>query len=252
MNSPKTSSNDTDCLTKVLPWFSYALVFLTFPFSMLFCLKVAQEYERAVVFRIGRLLRDHERGPGIFFILPCIDTYKVVDLRTVSFTVPTQEVLTSDSLTVSAEAVVNYRIIDAAAAVTKVTNVGQSIRLLSATTLRNYIGGKTLSEVVSAGQQISSDTQTTLNETTLHWGVYVERLEVKEVRLPFEMQKPMSREALMTREARAQIIASEGERSASPALREAGDVLSGHGMTLRGVTGLQQMASKSNTNVFIV
>lgn len=159
----------------VISWF---LIGVTFPFSLCVCLRVVQEYERAVIFRLGRLLSGGTKGPGIFFVLPCIDTYTKVDLRTVSFDVPPQEVLTKDSVTVSVDAVVYYRVSNATVSVANVENAHHSTRLLAQTTLRNVLGTKNLSEILSERDTISSSMQEALDEATEHWGIMVERVEM--------------------------------------------------------------------------
>ncbi|KAL7045496.1 hypothetical protein ACKWTF_002244 [Chironomus riparius] len=134
---------------------SIVLMILTFPISVFICFKVVQEYERAVIFRMGRLRSGGARGPGVFFVLPCVDNYCKVDLRTVSFDVPPQEVLTKDSVTVSVDAVVYYRINDPLKAVVQVANYSHSTRLLAATTLRNVLGTRNLSELLIERENIS-------------------------------------------------------------------------------------------------
>lgn len=140
--------------------------------------QVVQEYERAVIFRLGRLVTGGARGPGIFFIIPCIDTYTKVDLRTVSFDVPPQEILSKDSVTVAVDAVVYFRISNAIASVSNVEDYARSTRLLAATTLRNVLGTKNLSEILSEREAISHMIQSSLDEATDSWGVKVERVEV--------------------------------------------------------------------------
>lgn len=139
---------------------------------------MVQEYERAVIFRLGRILKGGAKGPGIFFIIPCIDSYTKVDLRTVSFDVPPQEILSKDSVTVAVDAVVYYRISNATIAITNVEDYGRSTRLLAATTLRNVLGTKNLSEILSERESISHTMQSALDEATDPWGVKVERVEV--------------------------------------------------------------------------
>ncbi|RWS29062.1 band 7 protein-like isoform X2 [Leptotrombidium deliense] len=162
----------------LLTIFSVILIVASMPCSLFFCIKVVQEYERAVIFRLGRLLRDGAKGPGIFFIIPCIDTYSKVDLRTVSFDVPPQEILSKDSVTVAVDAVVYYRISNATIAVSNVEDYGRSTRLLAATTLRNVLGTKNLSEILSERESISHIMQSSLDEATDPWGVKVERVEM--------------------------------------------------------------------------
>ncbi|CAG0923123.1 unnamed protein product, partial [Notodromas monacha] len=186
---------------------------------------VVQEYERAVIFRLGRLSRGGAKGPGIFFVVPCIDTYRKVDLRTVSFDVPPQEVLSRDSVTVSVDAVVYYRVHNPTMAIANVTDFSHSTRLLAATTLRNVLGTKNMSEILAERESISHTMQASLDEATDPWGVKVERVEIKDVRLPVMLQRAMAAEAEAAREARAKVIAAEGEQKASRALKEAADVI---------------------------
>ena len=164
-----------------------------------------QEYERAVIFRVGRLLSGDARGPGIFFVLPCIDTYIKVDLRVVSFDVPPQEILTRDSVTVAVDAVVYFRISDPIWSVVNVEDAQRSTKLLAQTTLRNELGTKNLSQLLLERESISHPIQRTLDVATDPWGMKVERVEVKDVRLPQQLQRAMAAEAEASREARAKV-----------------------------------------------
>lgn len=210
---------------------------------------MVQEYERAVIFRLGRVTRGGARGPGIFFVIPCIDSYTKVDLRTVSFDVPPQEILSRDSVTVAVDAVVYYRISNATIAITNVEDYGRSTRLLAATTLRNVLGTKNLSEVLSERDVISHTIQSILDEATDPWGVKVERVEVKDVRLPVQMQRAMAAEAEASRDARAKVIAAQGEQNASRALKEAADVIadSPAALQLRYLQTLTSIAAEKVT-----
>ncbi|XP_072176872.1 mechanosensory protein 2-like [Diadema setosum] len=230
---------------------SYLVVLVTFPFSLFFCLKVVQEYERAVIFRMGRLLPGGAKGPGIFFILPCIDNYVKVDLRTVSFDVPPQEVLSKDSVTVAVDAVVYYRVHNPTISITNVENAQRSTRLLAATTLRNVLGTKTLGEMLTDRESISSQMQSVLDEATDPWGVKVERVEIKDVRLPVQLQRAMAAEAEAAREARAKVIAAEGEQNASRALKEAAEVLceSPAALQLRYLQTLNTISAEKNSTI---
>ncbi|CAF1323824.1 unnamed protein product [Rotaria sp. Silwood1] len=235
----------------VLVVLSYFLVVITFPLSLCFCIKVVQEYERAVIFRLGRILANGARGPGLFFILPCIDTYSKVDLRTVTFDVPPQEILTKDSVTVAVDAVVYFRIFNAVISITNVEDAAKSTKLLAATTLRNVLGTKTLQEILAERDKIDNVIQTSLDEATDPWGVKVERVEVKDVRLPVALQKAMAAEAEATRDARAKIIAAEGEMKASRSLKEAADTIneSPMAMQLRYLQTLTQIAAERNSTI---
>ncbi|XP_015791893.1 stomatin-4 isoform X2 [Tetranychus urticae] len=235
----------------LLTTFSVILIVIFLPLSLFFSIKVVQEYERAVIFRLGRLLPGGAKGPGIFFIIPCIDTYSKVDLRTVSFDVPPQEILSKDSVTVAVDAVVYYRISNAAIAVSNVEDYGRSTRLLAATTLRNVLGTKNLSEILSERESISHVMQTSLDEATDPWGVKVERVEIKDVRLPVQLQRAMATEAEAAREARAKVIAAEGEQRASRALREASEVIhdSPAALQLRYLQTLSSIAAEKNSTI---
>uniref|UniRef100_A0A914WTB7 Band 7 domain-containing protein n=1 Tax=Plectus sambesii TaxID=2011161 RepID=A0A914WTB7_9BILA len=147
--------NEVDCCATLLTILSWIIIGLTVPFSFFFCFKIVQEYERAVIFRLGRLVSGGAKGPGIFFIVPCIDTYRKVDLRVVSFDVPPQEILTKDSVTVAVDAVVYFRISNPCVSITNVEDAHHSTRLLAQTTLRNVLGMKTLAEILADREHIA-------------------------------------------------------------------------------------------------
>ncbi|XP_013786873.1 band 7 protein AGAP004871-like [Limulus polyphemus] len=228
-----------------------ALIIVTFPFSLFFCIRVVQEYERAVIFRLGRLLHGGSKGPGIFFILPCIENCTTVDLRTLTFDVPPQEVLTKDSVTISVDAVVYYRVQNASVSVANVENAHHSTRLLAQTTLRNILGTHNLHEILAEREHISNSMQSVLDECTDAWGIKVERVEIKDVRLPVQLQRAMAAEAEATREARAKVIAAEGEQKASRALKEAADVIaeSPAALQLRYLQTLNSISAEKNSTI---
>jgi len=230
---------------------SLFLVVATVPFSLYMCVKVVQEYERAVIFRLGRLVKGGAKGPGIFFIIPCIDTYKKVDLRTVSFDVPPQEVLTRDSVTVTVDAVVYYRVSNPTMATNNVEDYGHSTHLLGATTLRNVLGTKCLADILAEREKIANWMETTLDEATDPWGVKVERVEIKDVRLPVQLQRAMAAEAEAAREARAKVITAEGEQKASRALREASNTIAGSSsaLQLRYLQTLNSISAEKNSTI---
>ncbi|XP_067016629.1 stomatin-like [Acropora muricata] len=251
MDSEDNSGEDRGVCDILLTGLSILLFICTFPLSLLFTLKIVQEYERAVIFRLGRLLPGGAKGPGLFFILPCIDSYQKVDLRTVSFDVPPQEILTKDSVTVAVDAVVYFRIHDATTSITNVENANRSTRLLAQTTLRNVLGTKNLSEILADREHISHTMQSSLDEATDPWGVKVERVEVKDVRLPQQLQRAMAAEAEASREARAKVIAAEGEMNASRALKEAADVISESpsALQLRYLQTLTTISAEKNSTI---
>ncbi|KAI1298121.1 Mechanosensory protein 2 [Halotydeus destructor] len=245
------TEGDAGFCAAVLTFFSVLLIIITFPISLLYTIKVVQEYQRAVIFRLGRIRPGGARGPGIFFIIPCIDEYRKVDLRVVTFDVPSQEILSRDSVTVAVDAVVYYRISNAVAAITNVENYKTSTQLVAQTTLRNVLGTKNLSEVLSDRESISKAMQITLDETTDPWGIKVERVELKDVRLPVQMQRAMAAEAEASREARAKVIAAEGEQKASRALKEASDIImdSPAALQLRYLQTLNTIAAEKNSTI---
>jgi len=240
-----------DCCGYFLMFLSYILVIFTFPLSLFFCMKIVAEYQRAVIFRLGRNIAGGAKGPGLFFILPCIDTIVIIDLRTVTFDVPPQEVLTKDSVTVTVDAVVYFKIFDPVSSVTNVENGNYSTRLLAATTLRNTLGTKTLQEILQDREHIAHMMQGSLDSATDHWGIKVERVEVKDVRLPVSMQRSMATEAEAAREARAKVIAAEGEQKASIALKQAADVISQSpaALQLRYLQTLTHIAAEKNSTI---
>lgn len=187
----------------------------------------------------------------MFFIIPCLDNIVKCDLRTVSFDVPPQEILTKDSVTVAVDAVVYYKIFNPYVSVVNVENASHSTRLLAQTTLRNILGTKTLSEILSERDTVSSMMQEVLDEGTDPWGVKVERVEVKDVRLPQQLQRAMAAEAEAAREARAKVISAEGEHNASRALKEAADVIneSSSALQLRYLQTLTQISAEKNSTI---
>jgi len=230
---------------------SLLLVIFSLPLSLFFVVKVVQEYERAVIFRLGRLLVGGARGPGVFFILPCVDTYEKVDMRTHNYEIPPQEILTKDSVTVFVNAIMYYKVKNAIHAVANVDDYGGSARLLAATTLRNVLGTMTLGEILSTREKIATEMKETLDVATEPWGVRVERVEVKDVRVPEQLMRAMAAEAEAAREARAKVIAAEGEHKASRALRQAAEVImdSPAALQLRYLQTLNSISAENNSTI---
>merc|ERR1740128_657066 len=230
---------------------SLLIIFATLPVSLCFVVKVVQEYERAVIFRLGRLLSGGARGPGVFFIIPCVDMYEKIDMRVQNFDVPPQEILWKDSVTVFVNAIMYYKVKDATSAVANVDDYACSAKLLAATTLRNILGTKTLGDILAEREIIAHDMQVSLDEATEPWGVYVERVEVKDVRVPEQLQRAMAAEAEAAREARAKVIAAEGEHKASKALRHAAEVImdSPAALQLRHLQTLNSIAAENNSTI---
>ncbi|KAI1724474.1 SPFH domain / band 7 family domain-containing protein [Ditylenchus destructor] len=240
-------------LSQILHILSVILVVLTFPFCIPFCVRVCKEYERSVVFRLGRLIKRGTKGPGVYFIMPCIDTYKVVDLRVLSFDVPPQEILSRDSVTVSVEAVVYFRISNPVISVTNVNDAQFSTKLLAQTTLRNVLGTKTLSEILMERDNISNITEKVLDDGTDPWGVKVQRVEIKDIRLPHQLMRSMAAEAEAARDAGARVIAADGERNASRSLVMAADVIRQNkvALHLRYLQTMAHIAAEHNQTIVI-
>lgn len=234
----------------LLSFFSFLLVFLTFPVSVWFCMKIVQEYERAVIFRLGRLIGG-AKGPGLFWIIPCVDTFRKVDLRTVSFEIPPQEVLTKDSVTIMVDAVVYYRIFNPTVSITKVENANQATQMIAQTTLRNMLGTKSLADILKDREEMSEQMEAVLYAASKNWGIKVERVELKDVKLPVSLQRAMAAEAEATRDARAKVIAADGEMKASRALKEAADVMSESpaALQLRYMQTLTEIATERNSTI---
>lgn len=184
-------------------------------------------------------------------MLPCTDEYIPVDLRTISFDIPPQEILTKDSVTINVDAVVYYKITIPTASVNNVENAKGSTQLLSQTTFRNILGTRTLADILSERDAIAKELQQTLDKATDRWGIVVERVEVKNVRLPENLQRAMAAEAEATREAKAKIVAATGEMNASKSLREAAEVIakSPSALQLRYLQTLNSIAAEKNSTV---
>lgn len=239
------------CCSLLLIGLSYFIFILTFPIAIFSSVKIVKEYERAVIMRLGRISSGAAKGPGLFFVLPCIDSIIRIDLRTVTFDVPPQEVLTKDSVTITVDAVCYFRVFNPTISVVNVQNARYSTQLLAATTLRNILGTKTLQEILREKDHISHSMQELLDHATDPWGIKVERVELKDVRLPNNMQRAMATEAEATREAKAKVISAEGEQKASIALKEAADVInqSPVALQLRYLQTLTHVSAEKNSTI---
>jgi regulator of protease activity HflC (stomatin/prohibitin superfamily) len=194
--------------------------------------RVAREYERGVIFRLGRL-KSPPRGPGLFFLIPIIDKMVKVDLRTVTLNVPPQEVITKDNVPVRVNAVAYFRIIEPEKAIVQVENFMVATSQISQTTLRSVLGQHVLDELLSERDKINAILQEIIDEATSPWGIKVSIVEVKDVEIPTGMQRAMARQAEAERERRAKVIAAEGEFQASERLKDAANVMSENPITLQ-------------------
>ncbi len=187
-------------------------------------LKVAREYERGIVFRLGRLLPE-PKGPGLFILIPIVDRMVRVDLRTITLQIPPQEVITKDNVPVRVNAVAYFRIVDPKAAIVQIENYMVATSQIAQTTLRSVLGQHSLDELLSEREKINAILQGIIDEQTAPWGVKVTIVEVKDVEIPQGMQRAMARQAEAERERRAKVIASEGEYQASERLKDAAVVI---------------------------
>ncbi|KAL1139000.1 hypothetical protein AAG570_009061 [Ranatra chinensis] len=200
---------------------------------------------------MGRLESKRPLAAGILLILPCTDFFIKVDMRIETFDVPSQEVLTIDSVTVHVDAVVYYRVHEPLKAVINVLNYRSATILLAATLLRNMIGTKNLTSLLSEREHLASSLQAALEAATDNWGITVERVEIKDVRLPLQMQRAMAAEAEASREAKAKVIAAQGELDASRALKEAAEVMvqAKGALQLRYLQTLCTIAAEKNSTI---
>ncbi|HEV3231530.1 MAG TPA: slipin family protein [Candidatus Dormibacteraeota bacterium] len=212
--------------------------------------RVAQEYERGVVFRLGRLIEL--KGPGFFLIIPFgVDRVVKVDLRTITLEVPPQEVITHDNVTIKVNAVIYFRVVDARLAVTQVMNYINATSQISQTTLRSILGESSLDELLAQREQINAKLQRIIDGQTEPWGIKVTTVEVKDVELPQTMQRAMAKQAEAEREKRAKIIHAEGEFAASQQLMQAAEVIgrAPAALQLRYLQTLTEIGVEKNTTV---
>src|SRR5712692_1756814 len=206
---------------------------------------VLREYERGVVFRLGRLVDP--RGPGIVFLIPVVDRLVKVDLRTVTLTVPPQEVITKDNVPAKVNAVAYFRIVDPNAAITQVENFMVATSQIAQTTLRAVLGQHVLDELLSEREKINLILQAIIDEATAPWGIKVSIVEVKDVEIPANMQQVMARQAEAERERRAKVINAEGEFQAAERLKDAALVIADHPIALQ-LRYLQTLLEIGDTN----
>jgi regulator of protease activity HflC (stomatin/prohibitin superfamily) len=213
--------------------------------------RIVNEYERGVIFRLGRV-QGRARGPGLFFLVPVIDRMIKVDLRTVTMDVPPQDVITRDNVPARVNAVVYFRVMDPNKSVVEVENYVLATSQISQTTLRSVLGQKDLDDLLTNREAINEELQTIIDDHTEPWGIKVSVVEVKDVEIPQQMQRAMARQAESERERRAKIIAAEGEYQASQRLRQAADRLeSPTALQLRLFQTLGEISSENSSTVIL-
>jgi regulator of protease activity HflC (stomatin/prohibitin superfamily) len=238
---------EMESLVEVLSVLLIPLIFVIILVSA--AVKVVQEYERGVIFRLGRLVGA--KGPGLFFIIPIVDRMVKVDLRVVALDIPSQDCITNDNVTVKVNAVAYYRVVDPERAVVAVEDFRRATWQIAQTSLRNVIGQSELDELLGHREKINDQLQTIIDEQTEPWGVKVSVVEVKDVELPQSMQRAMARQAEAEREKRAKIIHAEGEFQASQQLANAARVISGEpaAIQLRYLQTLTEIAAEKNSTI---
>ena len=219
-------------------------------------IRILREYERGVIFRLGRLIGGSGvKGPGLILLIPVIDRMVKVSLRTVVMDVPTQDVITQDNVSIKVNAVVYFRVIEPQKAIVGVENFLMATSQLSQTTLRSVLGQSDLDDLLSQREKINQKLQQIIDAHTEPWGVKVSNVEVKQIDLPQEMQRAMAKQAEAERERRSKIIAAEGEFQASQRLADAAEILAGQpsALTLRYLQTLREIATEKNsTTIFPV
>ncbi len=216
-------------------------------------IRIVREYERGVIFRLGRLVGA--KGPGLFFIIPIIDKMVKVSLRTIVLDVPPQEVITKDNVTTSVNAVLFFRVVDPCASVVEVEDFLEATRQIAMTTLRSILGGVELDDVLGERERINVQLQEIVDEQTDPWGVKVKSVEIKDVKIPGDMQRAIARQAEAERERRAKIINAQGELQAASKLSEAAGIISKNpaALQLRYLQSLVDIsAENASTIVFPV
>lgn len=227
-----------------------AAIVVVFILLVLFsAIKVVQEYERGVVFRLGRLVGA--RGPGLILLIPFLERMQKIDLRTVTMDIPAQEVITRDNVTVRVNAVAYFRVLDPNSAVVNVADYIRATSQIAQTTLRSVLGQSSLDDLLSQRDQINQTLQQIIDEQTEPWGVKVSVVEVKDVELPQSMQRAMARQAEAEREKRAKIIHAEGEYQAAEQLADAAEIINQNPVTiqLRYLQTLTEIGAEKNTTI---
>ena len=226
------------------------LAFLFLVFLLFQAIRILPEYERGVVFRLGRL-RPHDYGPGLFLLIPIVDRMVRISLRTIVHDVPSQDVITRDNVSIKVNAVVYFRVMNPRKAVVEVENYHYATSQLAQTTLRSVLGQVELDELLAAREKINVQLQSLLDAATDPWGIKVSAVEVKHVDLPSEMQRAMAKQAEAEREKRAKIIHAQGESQAAETLSEAARLLAKNSgsMQLRYLQTLTEIASERNSTL---
>jgi regulator of protease activity HflC (stomatin/prohibitin superfamily) len=236
-----------DVTAALIAFVAVALIVVLFLVS---AIKVAREYERGIIFRLGRLLPE-PKGPGLFLLIPIVDRMVKVDLRTITLNIPPQEVITKDNVPVRVNAVAYFRIVAPKDAIVQIENFMVATSQIAQTTLRSVLGQHQLDELLSEREKINAILQGIIDEQTAPWGIKVSIVEVKDVEIPQSMQRAMARQAEAERERRAKVINAEGEFQASERLKDAALVIEEHpiALQLRYLQTLLELGSSQATTI---
>jgi len=236
-------------LFKLGPW--AVVIFILATFLLPQAIRVLREYERGVIFRLGRL--QQVKGPGLIFLIPFVDRMVKMDLRVVTIDVPKQEVMTRDNVPVTVDAVVYFRVVDPTSAVVKVENFLKASSLISQTTLRSVLGQSELDELLAHRDKINVQLQEIIDRQTEPWGVKVTAVEVRDVVLPDSMKRAMAKQAEAERERRAKVVNAEGEFQAAEKMVQAATMIAQQpiALQLRFLQTMQEISSEHNTTTFI-
>ncbi len=229
---------------------SMAIIIVLALFFLISAVKILREYERAVIFRLGRVI-EKAKGPGLIILIPIVDKMIRVDMRLITMDVPPQDVITRDNVSIKVNAVVYFRVMDSVAAVIQVENYSYATSQLSQTTLRSVCGEVELDELLSQREKINSQLQEILDHHTDPWGIKVTTVQVKHIDLPTEMQRAMAKQAEAERERRAKVINAEGEFQAAARLAQAAEIIQEHpiALQLRYLQTVQEMSSETATTI---
>ena len=212
-------------------------------------LRVVQQYETGVVFRLGRVIG--EKGPGLRLIIPFVDVLRKVNMRIVTMPIPSQQVITKDNVSINVAAVSYFKVVDATKSIIAIDNVASAINQIAQTTLRNVVGQHPLDEVLSSTDAINAQVKTILDSTSEQWGIEISRVELKDIQLPDSMQRAMAKQAEAEREKRAKIIAADGEFQSAAKLGDAADIIAAHpiALQLRNLQVLSEIATEKNSTI---
>lgn len=231
-----------------MSWLSVLVIVLGV--VVVFGLRVVQQYERGVIFRLGRV-RSEVKQPGLRVIIPLIDVMRKVNMRTITMPIPSQKVITRDNVSIDVAAVAYYKTVDPTKALVMIDDVMVAINQISQTTVRNIVGQHPLDEVLSATDKINAQVRTILESTVEQWGVELTRVELKDIQLPESMQRAMAKQAEAEREKRAKIIAASGEFESAEKLGQAADIINAHpiALQLRNLQVMTEIAAEKNSTI---